>query len=64
MEQGILNEDGLLGLALDTAKCFQEARLGDLKLQELAKFQLDQLTMDTLYKESLLESDQQVKDLK
>ncbi len=64
MEQGILGEDGLLGLALHTAKCFQEARLGDLKLQELAKFQLDQITMDTLYKESLLESDEQVKDLK
>ncbi len=63
MEDGILLANGTLGLALETAKCFQEGRLGDLRLAELAQYQLDQPNMDRLYKESLLESDQQVKDL-
>ncbi len=63
MELAILNKDGLLGLALDTAQCFQEGRLNDLDLKKLSHFNLNQKTMDRLYKESLLESDQQAKEL-
>ncbi|MEH6344429.1 MAG: HDOD domain-containing protein [Bermanella sp.] len=63
MESAILNEDGALGLALDTAKCFQEGRLDDLKLDKLAHYRLDITVMDSLYKESLQESDSQASDL-
>ncbi len=63
MEDGILLTNGSLGLALNSAKCFQEGRLDDLKLDKLAKYQLDLPTLDKLYKESLIESDLQVKEL-
>jgi EAL and modified HD-GYP domain-containing signal transduction protein len=63
MEDGVLLGNGPLGLALATAKCFQEGRLGDLSIEALSKHNLDQPTMDKLYKESLAESDRQVKNL-
>ena len=63
MELAILNEEGALGLALHTAKCFQEGRLDQLKLEALAQHHLDVPTMDSLYKESLQESDAQVSQL-
>jgi EAL and modified HD-GYP domain-containing signal transduction protein len=63
MVHAILNEDGMLGLALHTAKRFQEGRLDELKLTKLAQFDLDIASMDTLYKDSLKESDSQVSEL-
>ncbi len=64
MEKSILNETGPLGLALDTVKCFQEARLQDLKLDQLEEYRLTQEIIDQLYKESLAESDEQASELK
>ena len=60
MEMAILSEDGPLGLILHTAKCFQQAKLHELKLETLAGHNLDLNTMEQLYKESLIESDEQI----
>jgi EAL and modified HD-GYP domain-containing signal transduction protein len=63
MVKALLNNQGSLGLALHTAKCFQEARLDELQEDQLKQYGLDIDTMNELYKQSLIESDQQAKSL-
>lgn len=63
METAILSNTSDLGLTLHTAKCFQEARLDDLKLEALNHYGLTLETMDSLYKESLQLADKQMLEL-
>lgn len=63
MVKALMNNQGTLGLALHTAKCFQEARLDDLELEKLESYGLDLETMNELYKQSLIESDAQAESL-
>lgn len=63
MEDAILCKNGNLGLALDTAKCFQKGQLQDLQIDKLTAKGLDLAEMNELYKESLIESDQQISDI-
>ncbi|MFY0639536.1 MAG: HDOD domain-containing protein [Bermanella sp.] len=63
MVKALMNSQGTLGLALHTAKCFQEGRLDDLKIEKLASYDLDLETMNKLYKQSLIESDAQAESL-
>ena len=63
MEDALITESSPLGLALHTAKCFQEARLGEINFDALAEYNFTLETMDSLYKEALQEADEQGKDL-
>ena len=63
METAILSNTSDLGLTLHTAKCFQEAKLGDLKIEQLESYGLTVEVMDTLYKESLVLADKQTQEL-
>jgi EAL and modified HD-GYP domain-containing signal transduction protein len=63
METAILSSTSVLGLTLHTAKCFQEGRLGDIKVDHLSGYNLTLDVMDTLYKESLVLADEQIKDI-
>lgn len=63
MVKALINYQGALGLALHTAKCFQEARLDDLQEETLSQYGLELDIMNELYKQSLFESDQQVESL-
>jgi len=63
MVEALINNQGPLGLALHTAKCFQEARLDELREDQLSQYGLDIDCMNELYKQSLIESDQQVASL-
>ena len=58
-----MNNQGSLGLSLHTAKCLQEARLDDLKEEKLREYGLDLDALNELYKQSILESDQQAESL-
>ncbi|MFT5594976.1 MAG: EAL and modified HD-GYP domain-containing signal transduction protein [Oceanicoccus sp.] len=63
MVKALMNNKGTLGLALHTAKCFQEARLDELQIEKLNSYGLDLETMNELYKQSLIESDEQAQVL-
>lgn len=63
MVEALIDNQGSLGLALHTATCFQEARLDDVKKDELSQYGLDIDGMNELYKQSLIESDLQVASL-
>jgi EAL and modified HD-GYP domain-containing signal transduction protein len=63
MVKALMNNQGTLGLALHTAKCFQEARLDELQEEKLKSYGLDLDSMNELYKQSLIESDAQAESL-
>ncbi|MFY0699410.1 MAG: HDOD domain-containing protein [Bermanella sp.] len=63
MVKALMNNQGSLGLSLHTAKCLQEARLDDLKEEKLREYGLDLDALNELYKQSILESDQQAESL-
>lgn len=63
MVKALMNNQGSLGLALETAKCFQEGRLNDINEATLIKYGLDIETMNELYKDTLLEADGQIEAL-
>ena len=63
MVKALMNNQGSLGLALHTAKCLQEARLDELQEEKLKHHGLDLDTLNDLYKQSLIESDQQAESL-
>lgn len=63
MENAVLKESSPLGLALHTARCFQEARLTDIRFDDLDRYGLSLEIMDALYKEALQEADEQGKVL-
>lgn len=63
MVKALMNNQGTLGLALHTAKCLQEARLDELQEEKLKHHGLDLDTLNELYKQSLIESDQQAESL-
>jgi len=63
MVKALMNNQGSLGLSLHTAKCMQEARLDDLKEEKLREYGLDLDALNELYKQSILESDQQAESL-
>lgn len=63
METAILSNTSDLGLTLHTAKCFQEAKLDELKIEQLESYGLTVEVMDTLYKESLVLADKQTQEL-
>ncbi len=60
MVKALMNNHGSLGLALHTAKCFQEGKLDQISEEKLASFGLDVETMNELYKDTLVEVDQQI----
>jgi EAL and modified HD-GYP domain-containing signal transduction protein len=62
METAILSSTSDLGLTLHTAKCLQEGRLGDLKIQKLDDYGLSLATMDAVYKDALMLADEQFKE--
>ena len=63
MVKALMNNQGTLGLALHTAKCFQEGLLDNLQIEKLESYGLDLETMNELYKQSLIESDAQAESL-
>jgi EAL and modified HD-GYP domain-containing signal transduction protein len=63
MEEGILHENGLLGLALHTAKCLQKNLHHSLKLQELEKYGIDPEALNELYTVAIKESDETMNTL-
>jgi EAL and modified HD-GYP domain-containing signal transduction protein len=63
IETAIISYTSHLGLTLHTAICFQEGRLGDINIEQLQGYNLPLDDMDTLYKESLLLADQQIKEM-
>lgn len=63
IESAILSNSSSLGLSLHTAKCFQEARLDELKIEKLSSHGLTIEIMDSLYKESLALADEQIKEM-
>jgi EAL and modified HD-GYP domain-containing signal transduction protein len=64
MEAAILSNASDLGLTLHTAKCFQEGRLGDLKIQKLEEHGLTLEIMDSVYKQALIIADEQFQEIK
>lgn len=64
MIKAILNEQGGLGLALHSAKCFQKGKLDELKTIKLEQYNLSIEEINQLYKECIMESDAQSNDLK
>lgn len=63
MVKAILNDHGGLGLALHTAKCYQKGRLDELKIDQLAKYNLSIESINELYKSCIMESDAQAHDI-
>ena len=63
MEEGILHENGLLGLALHTAKCLQKNLHHSLKLKELEQYGIDLEIINALYTQAIKDSDQTMSDL-
>jgi EAL and modified HD-GYP domain-containing signal transduction protein len=63
METAILSNNNELGLTLHTSRCFQEGRLGDLRIKKLQQYGLSLDLVDTLYKEALILADEQIKEL-
>lgn len=63
IEEAILSSDSDLGLTLHTARCFQEARLHEIKLEKLNHHGLTLELMDSVYKESILLADTQIQAL-
>ncbi|GAA6133264.1 HDOD domain-containing protein [Oceaniserpentilla sp. 4NH20-0058] len=64
MIKAITNEQGKLGLALHSAKCFQTGKLDELKIIELEKYNLCITDINQLYKDCIVESDAQSIELK
>ncbi len=60
----IIEKDGKLGLALSTAKCFQEGRLFDLNWTQLEKYGLEEHAMDLHYKHAISKADTLISELK
>lgn len=63
MEEGILHESGLLGLALHTAKCLQKNLHHSLKTDALEKYGINLTTLNDLYTSAIKASDEIMNNL-